>query len=601
MTRTAARIDPQADAGTEAAAELIQLAKDRYSNFIGMVWPILSGGRAPFGELERHTLDWAVMPGPGRNNKRFLFCHREWGKSTGLTYALPEWQWLHDPSRTGAIYTKSAKKATEALTANRQLIVRSPLLRHLEPPQNSWHKDTFDHFHVNGATNTAVPSLKVLGSTSQATGGRIDFGVFDDFETPENSITREARTRTLERSREIVRTARDGALIVGVGTYGRDESIYQGWIDDGWDHMIVPLLYPTEEEIDLATNKKTGQCYYSPLILLWLRRGYDYLNRPVRAGDRVQPERFSPEYVAEKQAGSVADFRRHYQGIRRSNVSDEYAIRLSDIMVMPCSQSAAPAVVAYGLTTGKDQRSTVREDIEVDAFGADAFREPAYTDPIYLPFQATFAHLDPAGYGKDEMAWGIASRLNTRYFLRKVHGTRLKPDTDANPDRSTLNQALNSLVNDLQLFQVGTLQVEEQFGGIAIAATVRRLLTERRIPCAVVTKPAHGQKETRLLNMAQPLFSTHRVVFNDAVANDKTLQYQLTRLTAKPGALEHDDRLEAAITALHLASEGDLSTPTSVLKQHSLANKRDSLMDDLGLKRGPEPRWGDHRRLHNSL
>lgn len=590
--------DHESGAGTEAAADIIALAKERYSNFVGMVWPILSGGRAPFGELERHTLDWAVMPGPGRGNKRDLFCHREWGKSTGITYPLPAWKWLCDPTLTGASYNKSAKKATEALTATRQLLKRHPLLRHLEPPQNSWHKDTFDHFHVNGATNTAVPSLKVLGSTSMTTGGRIDFGTLDDFETIENSITRESRGRTLERAREIVRTVRDGGLLVAVHTYARDESIHQNLIDDdGWEHMIVPLLYPTEEEIDLATNKKTGQCYYSPLILKWLRRGYDYLDRPVRAGMVVQPERFSPEYVAEKQGGSLADFRRHYMGIRRSNVSDEYAIRLSDIMVMPCIQSAAPAVVAYGLTTGKDQRSTVREDIEVDAFGTDAFRSPAYTDPVYLPYQATFAHLDPAGYGKDEMAWGIASRLNGTYFLRKVHGARLRPDADQDPSRSTLNEAINSLVNDIQLFQVRTLQVEEQFGGIAIAATIRRLLSERAIPCNVVTKFATGQKETRLLGMARPILSTHRAVFDEAVANDKVLQHQLTRLTANKGCLENDDRLEAALTSLHLAAEGDLSTPTHVLQRHSLEAKRDELLDNLGLAKPTQPRWGDHRRL----
>ena len=74
--------------GNDTAADVIALALEKYSNYVGMVWPILSGGRAPFGELERHTLDWAVMPGEGRNNKRFLGCHREWGKSTGITYEV---------------------------------------------------------------------------------------------------------------------------------------------------------------------------------------------------------------------------------------------------------------------------------------------------------------------------------------------------------------------------------------------------------------------------------------------------------------------------------------------------------------------------------
>jgi hypothetical protein len=183
----------------------------------------------------------------------------------------------------------------------------------------------------------------VLGSTSQSTGGRNDFVVLDDFETPENSITREARSRTLERVHEIIRTIRDGAFVVGVGTYARDQSIYQNLIDEGWEHRVYPLLYPTDEEIELCTNKKTGQCYYAPLVLQWLRRGYDNKNRPVKAGDTIQPERFSPEYVAEKKAGSLAEFRRHYQGIRVSSQSDEYVLRLSDFIVTPAPDPSLPS------------------------------------------------------------------------------------------------------------------------------------------------------------------------------------------------------------------------------------------------------------------
>jgi len=454
---------------------LIESIKTDYAAYLGTCWPYLSSGKAPYGELERDVFSWACGRQPGRSNNRFLFAHREFGKSTGITYALPGFIWLSNPAATGAVYTKSARKAVEALMAARGLLRKHPLLKRLQPPKNSWHKDAFDHFYVAGATNEAVPSLKVLGSTSQSTGGRIDFGIFDDFETPENSITREARERTLERFHEIIRTARDDSLKIVVGTYARDQSMYAALIDEGWEHRIYPLLYPTDEEIELATNKKTGECYYAPLILKWLRRGYDNKNRPVRAGDRVQPERFSVTYLAEKKAGSLAEFRRHYMGIRQSAATDEYVLRLSDFIVYGCSGPVAPGSFLWATTTGKQQRSTIRDDIEVDAFGTDAFRAPAAMDDIYLPFQSpTAMHVDPTGYGKDELAWAVASRLNGNYFARKVAGTRLRPE-DVPKDqenRLTIAEAVNAIVNDIARFDVRLCNVESQFGGPYLAELI---------------------------------------------------------------------------------------------------------------------------------
>ena len=576
--------------------EIVAAAKADYPTFLGIVWPHVSYGKAPYGELERDAFGWACGQEEGRGNKRYLFCNREFGKSTGITYPLPAWLWLRDPTVTGSVFTKSGKKALEAGMATRGLLRKVAMARHLEPPVNSWHKDLTDHFWVNGAQNEAVPSFKVLGSTGQSTGGRNDFVILDDFETPENSMTREARARTLERIHEIIRTIRDGAFVVAVGTYARDQSVYQNLIDEGWEHRIYPLLYPTPEEITLATSKKTGVCHYAPLILKWLERGYDGQNRPVKAGGIVQPERFSPEYVAEKQAGSLANFRRHYQGIRVSNQSDEYSLRLSDFLVHSCSGPVAPTALAWGLTTGSQQTATTAEDIEVDAFGNDAFRRPAFVGANYAPFpNPTVAVVDPAGYGKDEFAYAVASRLCGNYFVRRLWASRLKPDGLDDTDRKTIGEALNQLVADIVRFGVTTIQIESQFGGPALADLVRRITAEKRIPCIVTLVPARGQKEARIGSALSPLLQSHRIVLDDAVAQDKELQHQITRLTQKPGCLEHDDRLEVLAGAVALISADDAAIPEATHQINHLESERDDLMEELGMT-VERPRWGDHRR-----
>jgi hypothetical protein len=248
------------------------------------------------------------------------------------------------------------------------------------------------------------------------------------------------------------------------------------------------------------------------------------------------------------------------------------------------------------MTTGKQQSSTVAEEIEVDAFGNDAFRRPAYTDPTYQPFaNPTVAFLDHAGYGSDEFAYAVASRLCGNYFARRLYATRLKADGQPDSDRKTLSEALNALVRDIRTFNVSKLTVETQAGGPAFADSVRRLIAEQNLPCQVELQPARGQKEVRIADALTPLLGTHRVILDDAVAQDKTLQYQITRLTKKPGALEHDDRLEVLAGAVALASKDDTAVPQNVHHVNRLEEENDQLLAKLG-RGNPKPRWGDHRR-----
>lgn len=581
----------------EQAAALLARAKVSYRTYLKIIWPLLSFNKAPLTPYELDAFEWATGREPGRNNKRFLFCHREFGKSTGITYPLAPFLWLTDPTITGGVYTKSNPKAKEALTATRHLIRKCPMLQHLTPPEGreDWQKDNTEQFSIKGAENPAVPSYKAMGSTSMSTGGRANYVIFDDFETEENSISFEARERTAKRSREIIRTCREGAIIIGIGTYARDQSAYESWIKDGWEHRIYPLLYPTEEEIELSRHPKTKESMYAPCVLKWLREGVDYLGRPTHAGGIIQPERWSPEWVAEKKGNHLGEFRRHYQGIIRSSASDETPLRLSDLMVMQLDFKGAPSTVYWGTLAAGE--STVLDKIEVDNSGnGDRFRKPADASSHNQPWQGTtVAHVDPAGLGKDEMAWSIWSKVNGTYYNRALRGHRLRSDGDPASDKITLNQALTSIVDDAAAYGIGHIQVEAQFGGLAIADSLRRMLRERGIPCRVETEPAKGEKNRRILATAKPLTYQHRVVIDEAVAADPTFQHQYTRISPSPGCLEHDDRIEAWAAGLALISKDDLAVPQEARQIQTLEADRDDLMEELGIS--PQVmRWGDHRR-----
>lgn len=581
-------------------AELVRKARTDYTTYLHLVWPVLSGNRAPLTPYELDAFTWATEKQQGRDPRRFLFAHREFGKSTGITYALPGFVWLGNPSATTAVFMKSQAKALEALTAVRGLLDQCGLLQHLKPPKDSWNKDHTYAFHVEGATNRAVPSFKALGSTGQVTAGRVNLAILDDFETLENSSTREARKATLSRMREIVRTAREDALLIALGTYHRDESAYSELIDDGWEHRIYPILYPTDEERDLATDRSTGKCHYAPIMLQWLDQGRDYLNRPTRPGGIVQPERFTPEYVARNHGGRVGEFRRHYMGIPRSAQIDEFQLRLSDLMVLPCTDDKAPLSVVWGLKAG--DQSTILEDLNADIPKGidDCLRQPAFTDPLYAQFaKPTVLALDPAGFGRDEMAWSIWSKLNGKYFCRALRGTRLRQDDQIDPDRRTLSDTIEgkskSILSDIVQFNVHRVWVEQQFGGAILADRIKALLAARNIPCSVEAGSSTGQKEQRILAIARPLTSDHRVVIDRSVAKDHEFHRQYTRLTAQRGSLDHDDRIEAWAKGLDLVSDDDIAIPSAVQEANTVSREINDL-EDLIHPNAPKPRWGDSIR-----
>lgn len=580
------------------AAKVIELAKNDYRVFLKIVWPIISGGKAPLTEYELDAAHWAMEINPNRGNRRFIFAHREFGKSTMLTYPGPCWFWLRDPSATGGVYAKNNSKAEEAYTATRLLLNRSPLLKHLEPPDKAeaeaWQKDNTRQFSVRGATNIAVPSYKPMGSTSMSTGGRAMFIFKDDFETLENSSTREARKTTAARSREIDRTARENCHIVNSGTYARDESAFQEMIDDGYEHRIYPILYPTEEEIELATNRKTGECYYAPCVLLWLNRGYDYLGRPTRPGGIIQPERWTPRYVAEKLGKHLAEFRRHYQGIRKSGASDEQPLRLSDLMVEPCAAPSVPDQLKWG--TESAGNPTALENIDVDAPGnADCFRKPAMKGTALERFPRGAMWVDTAGTGKDRMAWSSWGTVGGIFYCRGLEGSRLRSETDTDEDRITIEQAYEQILAAVVRFNIGRCVIEEQFGGIFVAQSLRALARDRGIICVFETKHSTGNKYAVCLAIAKPLTYSHLVAVDEAVARNTDFQHEYTRITPQEGCLENDDLIEAFCRGLAVISENQVERSQTDRLMDSAENLRDDLHRQLG-EEPPVLRWGDDRR-----
>ena len=116
------------------------------------------------------------------------------------------------------------------------------------------------------------------------------------------------------------------------------------------------------------------------------------------------------------------------------------------------------------------------------------------------------------------------------------------------------------------------------------------------------------QKEAIIIDTLEPVMSTHRLIVDKKVierdaqtAKDvqKSLFYQMTRLTRDRGALSHDDRLDAVAMAVDYWKEKldvDNDKMVEKIREERRNAKINSFLDACsGLQKQPE-NWLDYTR-----
>jgi len=177
----------------------------------------------------------------------------------------------------------------------------------------------------------------------------------------------------------------------------------------------------------------------------------------------------------------------------------------------------------------------------------------------WMPYRGTKAFLDPAGRGKDEMAWAIIGQLHGYLYLKYVDGVK----------GGATEENLEKFVLSLREFDARELTIETNFGGEYLIPLIEPIIRNHavrlddetldkdlrdRFPkgwgCAILGEHSSGQKEPRIIGRLENVASTHRLVVDPSVARDRELWKQWTRITKHRGCLEHDDRVEAVAGAV---------------------------------------------------
>lgn len=491
---------------------------------------------APLGDIELDICLW-IATGPRR---RGVLAFRGIGKTHFGTAAYTVWRLLRDPETKILIVSKSAGAAKDTISLIREWIRTVWFLLHLDPGANEYATDAAFQFDVGCCAASRTPSVAAKGIDGQITGSRAEVLIGDDVETPENTMTPDARERLDFKVREFDAIASYGTRdIIYFGTPHHEQSLYPKLASRGYVFRTWSLLYPTPNEISNQLNT-------APFIIDQLDSG------AAIPGQITTPLRMTSEMVAEKQQEGQLHFLKQYQLLTNLAASHAHPLRLNDLIVMDVPNEQAPLSVQWG--TMDHTGSTAITDIEVLGFDGDRLYKPARLDREWARYTGTKAGLDPAGVGDDRTGLAIVSSLAGYLWAHRVLGLTGGASTEA----------LDLIARTLREFNTRDLYVEgnidtfgtyQQLLGAALRRHFVKLGEDSRFPggwaCSLNMHRASVQKELRIIGTLEPVVSSHRLIVDRSVVmREETdiryeFQYMFARITKQRKCLREDGRLDA--------------------------------------------------------
>ena len=223
-----------------------------------------------------------------------------------------------------------------------------------------------------------------------------------------------------------------------------------------------------------------------------------------------------------------------------------YPLRLGDIPVVSLDPRKCPGTVIWS----QDPTNRIG-DLEAISLPGDHWFRPARLGDDWLDWPAdTIIAVDPSGRGKDETGVVVLSQVAGNIYLRALRGFR-----------EGYSDATLTAILKLGLQYGATMcLVESNFGDGTVVALLQKHAREMQVPMTFEETRAFVRKEERILDALEPVTTQHRLIVDRGVVEydlasnqdlpleerlQKTLAYQLTRLSRDKGALKHDDRVDA--------------------------------------------------------
>lgn len=506
--------------------ELAKVKRD-FRLFLKLVWDHIN---LPSPTPLQYDIARYIQKGP---KKKCIEAFRGVGKSF-ITSAYVLWYLLNDPQRKVLVVSASKSRADAFSTFTLRLIEEMPILAHLRPlPHQRQSRIEFD---VGPATADQSPSVKSAGITGQITGSRADLIVADDVEVPNNSATADMREKLIERIKEFSAILKPlpEAETLYLGTPQTEDSIYTK-LPNTFETRIWPARIPNEQDME----KYKGNL--APYIL--------DLAKTMKSGEPTDPGRFTDWDLAEREAEyGKSSFSLQFMLNTQLSDMERYPLRIKDFIVMETSTDEAPMIVNW---LPNDQ--TEVKKLPNLAMAGDRWYGPAGYSKEFAKYTGSVMSIDPSGRGKDETAYCVLKMLNGYLYIRRLGGFPGGYET----------ATLRALAHIAKEEGVNHVIPEANFGDGMFTELLKPVFAEIH-PCRIEEVKSVGQKEMRIIDLIEPLLNRHKLIIDKQVIEDdyrtaqayeadnkfnKTLIYQLSRITKEKGSLKHDDRLDALAIA----------------------------------------------------
>ena len=486
-------------------------------------------------------------------DRQIVTAYRGCGKSF-LTSVYALWRLMQDPFREKILLVgATADKAIEISTFMLRLVRDVDILESLQPLPDG--RGSVNAWDVGPSVVDQSPSVRAVGLLSPSlTGKRCTAAVIDDCETLSNSITvlkQERLAAAITEIEAIRKPSVEGELprkTIFLGTPHLESSLYLRLRRErNYKARMWPARFP--DPASEAWDSYEG-CL-DPAIAAEVE------NDPSLVGEPTDPERFGhDELLAREMSMTRASVQLQYQLDCRLSTLERYPIRLGDLIVMDLDGKALPEVVSWA--SGPEQ---VIQDLVCVGLGADRHYHRPMVVQGWVSAKETWRcvlSIDPSGRGKDEMAWTILAEYSGNFFVLESGGTT----------QGYSEEVLKMLSMRAKRWNVTQIVVESNFGDGLFAALLQPVMNKVH-PCGIEEIRVNQQKERRICDQLAPLTQQHRLVisadvirkdYQDAERNndrgyERSLLFQMSRITMDRGSLAADDRIDSLALACQFFTE----------------------------------------------
>ncbi len=524
-------------------------------------FPLSVAGLLAFAQVVIHT---TIVGNPDLNRMqadilRFLFSGHKYrmimaqrGQAkTTLTAIYAVFMLIHFPHYRIVVFSQNSKRAKEIAGWIIKIFNALDFLEFMRPDKYAGDRGSIESFDIHWVLRGSdkSPSVACYSIESGAQGARADIIIADDIESLQNSRTVGGREWLMEQTLEFESINQFGDIIY-LGTPQSVESIYNWLPSRGYKVRIWTGRYPTPDQMDYYADK------IAPLIMediakdstLQYGGGIDG-----SMGQPTCPEMYDNDLLNEKElAQGKAKFMLQFMLNTGLSDADRYPLRISDLIVSSFNKVKGLVMPIWSQTN-----TTVWEG--APKFGTrktDTFYYPMNVDYETGEFERTIMYIDPAGGGKngDETAYAIIKLMGTTIYIYDIGATV----------GGYQEESLMYLTMAAKNAECKEVFIENNYGNGAHVAALKPYF-EKHWPVTLEAVQESGQKELRIIDVLEPVMSTHRLVVRPEVVQkdmeliqrysaesrmNYSLFYQMANITRDKDCLRHDDRLDALAGAV---------------------------------------------------